>query len=80
MQGETTRPPHGMSALSRFATSLLLEYTGEGQFDVLAAPAADIRLPLCHAGRWRINPITRQPELLNSPAQQLLSVLSHQPS
>jgi hypothetical protein len=28
------------------------------------------------AGRWRINPITRQPELLNSPAQQLLRLLA----
>jgi hypothetical protein len=30
----------------------------------------------CRAGSWRINPITRKPELLSSPAQQLLRLLA----
>ncbi|KAF6264369.1 calcium-activated chloride channel-domain-containing protein [Scenedesmus sp. NREL 46B-D3] len=29
-----------------------------------------------YTGRWRVNPVTRQPELLSSPAQQLLRLLT----
>jgi hypothetical protein len=41
-----------------------------------AAFTAALFLPNIPAGRWRINPITHQPELLSSPAQQLLRLLT----